>query len=75
MMWYARPQNQFLRNKMALYKIELSNFYEVYKTSPVECSLQLTTNSLNRNQFYPTNSVVEQIFTQDLALYLLLLNR
>jgi hypothetical protein len=68
-------QSKSIGSKQIYYNQLPLNFHKIYKTNLLECSLHPATTSLNDNKFYPTNAVVEQTFTQDLALYLLLLNR
>jgi hypothetical protein len=60
---------QFYYNQLAL------NFSKVYDNKPSNLLFQSSSTRPNLNNFYPANSQTEEIFTQDLTLYLLLLNR
>ena len=67
-------QNNTIGSKQIYYNQLPLNFYKIYEDKPLETSLGLN-SLLGTKTFYPTNSLVEQTFTQDLTLYLLLLNR
>jgi hypothetical protein len=68
-------QSKGIGSKQIYYNQLPLSFYKTYRTNPLEFPLQLTNTPANTSKFYPTNSLVEQTVTQDLTLYLLLLNR
>jgi hypothetical protein len=67
-------QNNTVVSKQIYYNQLPLNFYKLYVDKPLYVSLE-SNSLLGTKTFYPTNSLVEQTFTQDLTLYLLLLNR
>ena len=67
-------QNNTVGSKQIYYNQLPLNFYKIYVDKPLYVSLGAN-SLLGTKTFYPTNSLVEQTFTQDLTLYLLLLNR
>jgi hypothetical protein len=67
-------QNNTIVSKQIYYNQLPLNFYKIYVDKPLYVSLE-SNSLLGTKTFYPTNSLVEQTFTQDLTLYLLLLNR
>jgi hypothetical protein len=68
-------QNNSLGSKQIYYNQLSFDLHKVYDNSFLLSPLKSNGSLLGTKRFYPTNSIVEQTFTQDLILYLLLLNR
>lgn len=68
-------QNNTIGSKQFYYSELPLNFSKIYANKSLDLLFKSGHTQPNLKNFYPTNSQAEEIFTQDLTLYLLFLNR